>query len=186
MLSFDDFVPQEAERRAEAARLWRDEQIAVLESLPTLTQKQEDQLKALRLEREFQRRAEMEAQRRAGGDEEEEEEEHEDEDEDEDEESEEEVEGGGPAEEMEHDFGTQREKDIRAEISRSRDRFLNETVSPSYRGGGGGGNNNIMDDTSRGLANVSISGEQNNNTILRSSNPSLSSLSRQVRLLLSR
>jgi hypothetical protein len=63
------------ERRAEAARLWREEQIAMLESLPTLTQKQADQLKALRLEHEFQQRAEREAQRRAGEEGEEEEEE---------------------------------------------------------------------------------------------------------------
>ncbi|XP_052123396.1 afadin [Frankliniella occidentalis] len=45
-------------RRREAARQWRDAQIAELSSMPSRSQQQEEQLRALRLEREFQRRAE--------------------------------------------------------------------------------------------------------------------------------
>ena len=40
------------------ARLWRDQQIALLEGEPNRTPKQEEQLRTLRLEKEFQRRAE--------------------------------------------------------------------------------------------------------------------------------
>ncbi|CAG0915142.1 unnamed protein product [Notodromas monacha] len=142
---------KEAERRAEAARLWRDEQIALLELLPSLNQRQEDQLKALRLEREFQRRAEEESRRRATIDEDE----HEDDDDDDDEEQ---LEDRDAA------------KDLRAEISRSRDRFLNDTVGSTAH-----------EEATRQIASLSFT-EQNNNNILRASNPSLTSLSRQEKL----
>ncbi|CAG0888922.1 unnamed protein product, partial [Darwinula stevensoni] len=49
---------REAARRAEVARLWRDQQIAMLEGESNRTPKQEEQLRTLRLEKEFQRRAE--------------------------------------------------------------------------------------------------------------------------------
>ncbi|CAG0912478.1 unnamed protein product [Notodromas monacha] len=148
---------KEAERRVEAARLWREEQIALLESLPSLNQRQEDQLKALRLEREFQRRAEEESRRRATVDEDE----HEEDDDDEDEEEEEE----------ERDEDDEAEaKDVRLEISRSRDRFLNDAVAPADH-----------EDATRRIASLAFT-EQNNNTILRASNPSLTSLSRQEKL----
>lgn len=49
--------------RKEAARQWRDQQIAELTSLGTSrNQQQEEQLRALRLEKEFERRAEEEAE----------------------------------------------------------------------------------------------------------------------------
>ncbi|CAG7837490.1 unnamed protein product [Allacma fusca] len=49
---------REALRRKEMARFWRDQQIQELESLPNRNPSQDEQLRALRLEREFQRRAE--------------------------------------------------------------------------------------------------------------------------------
>ncbi|XP_069688876.1 afadin isoform X3 [Periplaneta americana] len=49
---------KEQQRRREAARAWRDQQISELSSLPQRTPQQEEQLRALKLEREFQRRAE--------------------------------------------------------------------------------------------------------------------------------
>ncbi|CAG0890158.1 unnamed protein product, partial [Cyprideis torosa] len=48
---------RDAERRKEAARIWRDEQIGTLEAIPHRTPKEEDHLRSLRREREFQRRA---------------------------------------------------------------------------------------------------------------------------------
>lgn len=52
---------QEALRRREAARQWREQQIAELTNLGSArTQQQEEQLRALRLEKEFERRAEEE------------------------------------------------------------------------------------------------------------------------------
>jgi len=48
----------EAGRKKEAAKYWRDQQIHELEVLPHKTPSQEEQLRALKLEREFQRRAE--------------------------------------------------------------------------------------------------------------------------------
>jgi len=56
------FVSQEQVRRREAARAWRDQQIAELSALTNRTHQQDEQLRALRLEREFQRRAEEAAQ----------------------------------------------------------------------------------------------------------------------------
>ncbi|XP_033229120.1 afadin-like [Belonocnema kinseyi] len=50
--------PDEQARRREAARQWRDQQIAELSSLPHRTAQQEEQLRALQLERDFQKRAE--------------------------------------------------------------------------------------------------------------------------------
>ncbi|XP_054007820.1 afadin isoform X7 [Hylaeus anthracinus] len=44
--------------RREAARQWRDQQIAELAALPHRTSQQEEQLRALQLERDFQKRAE--------------------------------------------------------------------------------------------------------------------------------
>lgn len=44
--------------RREAARQWRDRQIAELTSFPSRTQQQDEQLRALKLERDFQKRAE--------------------------------------------------------------------------------------------------------------------------------
>ncbi|XP_076626504.1 adherens junction formation factor afadin isoform X3 [Colletes latitarsis] len=44
--------------RREAARQWRDQQIAELSALPHRTSQQEEQLRALQLERDFQKRAE--------------------------------------------------------------------------------------------------------------------------------
>ncbi|XP_039309715.1 uncharacterized protein LOC105198059 isoform X3 [Solenopsis invicta] len=49
---------KEQARRREAARLWRDQQIAELSALTHRTQQQEEQLRALQLERDFQKRAE--------------------------------------------------------------------------------------------------------------------------------
>ncbi|XP_048505852.1 afadin isoform X11 [Athalia rosae] len=49
---------KEQARRREAARQWRDHQIAELSALPNRTPQQEEQLRALQLERDFQRRAE--------------------------------------------------------------------------------------------------------------------------------
>ena len=49
---------QEQARRREAARQWRDQQIAELSSLSHRTSQQEEQLRALQLERDFQKRAE--------------------------------------------------------------------------------------------------------------------------------
>ncbi|XP_066594472.1 uncharacterized protein cno isoform X2 [Prorops nasuta] len=49
---------KEQARRREAARQWRDQQIAELSALPNRTAQQEEQLRALQLERDFQRRAE--------------------------------------------------------------------------------------------------------------------------------
>lgn len=49
---------QEQARRREAARQWRDQQIAELSALTHRTQQQEEQLRALQLERDFQKRAE--------------------------------------------------------------------------------------------------------------------------------
>lgn len=49
--------------RKEAARQWRDQQIAELTGMGTTrNQQQEEQLRALRLEKEFERRAEEEAE----------------------------------------------------------------------------------------------------------------------------
>jgi afadin len=48
----------EAGRKKEAAKHWRDQQIYELDILPHKTSSQEEQLRALKLEREFQRRAE--------------------------------------------------------------------------------------------------------------------------------
>lgn len=50
--------PQEQLRRREAARQWREQQISELEAHQARTPQQDEQLRALRLEREFQRRAE--------------------------------------------------------------------------------------------------------------------------------
>lgn len=58
-------------RKREAARRWRDEQISALESLSNRSAQEEEMLKTLRLEREFQKRAE--AQSKEDDDEEEEE-----------------------------------------------------------------------------------------------------------------
>ncbi|KAL6430955.1 hypothetical protein ACFW04_007026 [Cataglyphis niger] len=49
---------KEQARRREAARQWRDQQIAELSALTHRTQQQEEQLRALQLERDFQKRAE--------------------------------------------------------------------------------------------------------------------------------
>ncbi|XP_077268502.1 adherens junction formation factor afadin isoform X11 [Temnothorax americanus] len=49
---------KEQARRREAARQWRDQQIAELSALAHRTQQQEEQLRALQLERDFQKRAE--------------------------------------------------------------------------------------------------------------------------------
>ncbi|XP_076674496.1 adherens junction formation factor afadin isoform X4 [Andrena cerasifolii] len=49
---------KEQARRREAARQWRDQQIAELSALPHRTSQQEEQLRALQLERDFQKRAE--------------------------------------------------------------------------------------------------------------------------------
>ncbi|XP_011311606.1 afadin isoform X2 [Fopius arisanus] len=49
---------KEQARRREAAKLWRDQQIAELSSLSSRTPQQEEQLRALQLERDFQKRAE--------------------------------------------------------------------------------------------------------------------------------
>ncbi|CAA9994017.1 unnamed protein product [Nesidiocoris tenuis] len=49
---------REAERRRNAARHWRDQQINELLSLPNRNPQQEEHLRALKLEREFERRAE--------------------------------------------------------------------------------------------------------------------------------
>ncbi|XP_050433436.1 afadin isoform X2 [Adelges cooleyi] len=54
---------KEAERRREAARLWRDQQLSELIALgPNRTVSQEEQLRALRLEKEFERRAQEEGE----------------------------------------------------------------------------------------------------------------------------
>ncbi|KAK2577436.1 hypothetical protein KPH14_003543 [Odynerus spinipes] len=49
---------KEQARRREAARQWRDQQIAELSALPHRTPQQDEQLRALQLERDFQKRAE--------------------------------------------------------------------------------------------------------------------------------
>lgn len=49
---------KEQARRREAARQWRDHQITELSALTHRTQQQEEQLRALQLERDFQKRAE--------------------------------------------------------------------------------------------------------------------------------
>lgn len=49
---------KEQARRREAARQWREQQISELSSLPSRTPQQEEQLRALKLERDFERRAE--------------------------------------------------------------------------------------------------------------------------------
>lgn len=51
------FVWQELEARRLAARVWRDKQIGALQSLEQRSPQQEQQLRALTLERDFQRRA---------------------------------------------------------------------------------------------------------------------------------
>lgn len=56
-----------AEARREAARQWQEQQIRELMSLPYRSPQQEEQLRVLQLEREFQRRA----QEAAGEDDEE-------------------------------------------------------------------------------------------------------------------
>lgn len=60
----DPWAREEQERqqeaRREAARHWQEQQIRELVSLPYRTPQQEEQLRVLQLEREFQRRA-MEA-----------------------------------------------------------------------------------------------------------------------------
>lgn len=54
---------KEAERRREAARMWRDQQMSELIALgPNRTVSQEEQLRALRLEKEFERRAQEEGE----------------------------------------------------------------------------------------------------------------------------
>lgn len=60
---------KEQARRREAARLWRDQQIAELSSLPHRTSQQEEQLRALQLERDFQKRAEEAANQQDDDDE---------------------------------------------------------------------------------------------------------------------
>lgn len=66
----------EAKRRKEAAKYWRDQQIHEMESFPNRTPVQDEQLRALKLEREFQRRAEeMQRNTEEGVEDEEEEEE---------------------------------------------------------------------------------------------------------------
>lgn len=49
---------KEQARRREAAKLWRDQQIAELSALASKTPQQDEQLRALQLERDFQKRAE--------------------------------------------------------------------------------------------------------------------------------
>ncbi|XP_058809289.1 uncharacterized protein LOC131674567 [Phymastichus coffea] len=49
---------KEQARRREAARQWRDQQIAELSAMPRRTAQQDEQLRALQLERDFQKRAE--------------------------------------------------------------------------------------------------------------------------------
>jgi len=54
---------KEAERRREAARMWRDQQMSELVALgQNRTVSQEEQLRALRLEKEFERRAQEEGE----------------------------------------------------------------------------------------------------------------------------
>ncbi|XP_021958494.1 afadin isoform X3 [Folsomia candida] len=65
----------EAGRKKEAAKYWRDQQIAELESLLNRSPSQDEQLRALKLEREFQRRAAEEIRKDDEGENEEEEEE---------------------------------------------------------------------------------------------------------------
>ena len=60
---------KEQARRREAARLWRDQQIAELSSQPQRTSQQEEQLRALQLERDFQKRAEEAANQQDDDDE---------------------------------------------------------------------------------------------------------------------
>lgn len=60
---------KEQARRREAARLWRDQQITELGSLPHRTAQQEEQLRALQLERDFQKRAEEAANQQDDDDE---------------------------------------------------------------------------------------------------------------------
>lgn len=67
----------EAVRKKEAAKYWRDQQIEELESLLNRSPSQDEQLRALKLEREFQRRAEEMKKDDDGENEEEEEEQNE-------------------------------------------------------------------------------------------------------------
>ncbi|XP_051158699.1 afadin isoform X2 [Leptopilina boulardi] len=60
---------KEQARRREAARQWRDQQIAELTALPHRTPLQEEQVRALQLERDFQKRAEEVAQQQDDDDE---------------------------------------------------------------------------------------------------------------------
>lgn len=53
----NNFHSKELEARREQTRQWRDQQIAELSSLQSRTPQQDEQLRALKLEREFQRRA---------------------------------------------------------------------------------------------------------------------------------
>lgn len=54
-------VAQEVERKREAVKEWRDQQISELLSLgPNRNQIQDEQLRALKLEKEFERRAQEE------------------------------------------------------------------------------------------------------------------------------
>lgn len=64
----------EAKRRKEELKYWRDRQIMDLDQLPNRSPAQDEQLRALKMEREFQRRAE-EMRNEDGAEEEEEEEE---------------------------------------------------------------------------------------------------------------
>lgn len=65
----------EAKRRKEAAKYWRDQQIHEMETFPNRTPVQDEQLRALKLEREFQRRAEeMQRSNEEGAEDEEDEE----------------------------------------------------------------------------------------------------------------
>jgi afadin len=65
----------EAGRKKEAAKHWRDQLIQELESLLNRSPSQDEQLRALKLEREFQRRAAEEIKKDDDGENEEEEEE---------------------------------------------------------------------------------------------------------------
>ncbi|XP_047366031.1 afadin isoform X1 [Vespa velutina] len=60
---------KEQARRREAARQWRDQQIAELSALPHRTPQQDEQLRALQLERDFQKRAEEAANQQDDDDE---------------------------------------------------------------------------------------------------------------------
>lgn len=67
----DPWTREEQERqqeaRREASRQWQEQQIRELSALPYRTSQQEEQLRVLKLEREFQRRA-MEAAEEDGDD----------------------------------------------------------------------------------------------------------------------